>query len=154
MRTAGLQCMVHVLVLASGLRLDLWTWWCCVCPGRPTHPWPWLRAAPPVIPRTRVLTRLCLARRPPPPPLQEGGAKLEGVDLGRLLTPAATLRPGAAQFNVMKQDHGLEYGLDVHLVPLCKAALPDDKVRQGWGVCVPRLALPQGAGADAYILTE
>ena len=25
----------------------------------------------------------------------------------------------------MKQDHGLETGLDVHLVPLCKAALPD-----------------------------
>ncbi len=31
----------------------------------------------------------------------------------------------SSQRNVMKQNHGLETGLDVHLVPLCKAALPD-----------------------------
>eukprot|EP00198_Chlamydomonas_reinhardtii_P003746 XP_001693082.1 glutamate synthase, NADH-dependent [Chlamydomonas reinhardtii] len=58
--------------------------------------------------------------------IAEGGAKLAGIDLGRLLTPAASLRPGAAQRCVQKQDHGLDAGLDVHLVPLCKAALPDE----------------------------
>ncbi|KAG2492850.1 hypothetical protein HYH03_009004 [Edaphochlamys debaryana] len=55
----------------------------------------------------------------------EGGPKLAGIDLGRLLLPAASLRPGASQRCIQKQDHGLDAGLDVHLVPLCKAALPD-----------------------------
>lgn len=27
---------------------------------------------------------------------------------------------------VQKQDHGLDSGLDVELIPLCRAALPDD----------------------------
>jgi glutamate synthase (NADPH/NADH) len=58
--------------------------------------------------------------------LAEGGSKTEGIDLSRLLLPAASLRPGAAQRCVQKQDHGLDAGLDVHLVPLCKAALPDE----------------------------
>ncbi|GFR49656.1 hypothetical protein Agub_g11798 [Astrephomene gubernaculifera] len=58
--------------------------------------------------------------------VSEGGAKLEGIDLSRLLTPAASLRPGASQRCIQKQDHGLDEGLDVHLVPLCKAALPDE----------------------------
>ncbi|GIL79137.1 hypothetical protein Vretimale_16677 [Volvox reticuliferus] len=57
--------------------------------------------------------------------IAEGGPKLEGINLSRLLLPAATLRPGAAQRCIQKQDHGLDAGLDVHLVPLCKAALPD-----------------------------
>lgn len=57
--------------------------------------------------------------------IAEGGPKLEGIDLSRLLQPAASLRPGAAQRCVQKQDHGLNAGLDLHLVPLCKAALPD-----------------------------
>jgi hypothetical protein len=35
-------------------------------------------------------------------------------------------RPGAAQVCVQKQDHGLESGLDVDLIPLCRAALPED----------------------------
>ncbi|GAX86014.1 hypothetical protein CEUSTIGMA_g13429.t1, partial [Chlamydomonas eustigma] len=43
--------------------------------------------------------------------------KAANIDLSKLLQPAASLRPGAAQRNVMKQDHGLETGLDVHLVP-------------------------------------
>lgn len=109
--------------------------------------------------------------------------KLSGIDLSRLLTPAAELRPGAAQvwprarlarlrcthaahrgrccrslkrppagpwsFHrracplacrtcpsaarpppniqtcVQKQDHGLDQGLDVFLIPHCKPALPD-----------------------------
>ncbi|KXZ50144.1 hypothetical protein GPECTOR_17g780 [Gonium pectorale] len=59
--------------------------------------------------------------------IAEGGAKLEGIDLSRLLTPAASLRPGASQRCVQKQDHGLDAGLDVHLVSLCKAALPDER---------------------------
>lgn len=29
-------------------------------------------------------------------------------------------RPGAAQVCVQKQDHGLDAGLDVDLIPLCK----------------------------------
>lgn len=107
--------------------------------------------------------------------------KLAGIDLSRLLLPAATLRPDApqvcvcvcvhkggcihlgvqngttcnvshtarplnpaclsvcppvrppvclsarlsAQTCMMKQDHGLDTGLDVFLIPQCKAALPD-----------------------------
>ncbi len=57
----------------------------------------------------------------------EGGrlnSKAARLDLAKVLLPAATLRPGAAQRNVMKQDHGLESGLDVHLIPQCRAALP------------------------------
>ena len=46
--------------------------------------------------------------------------KASNIDLSKLLQPAADLRPNAAQRNVMKQDHGLETGLDVHLIPLCK----------------------------------
>nr|QKY14997.1 glutamate synthase 1 [NADH] chloroplastic isoform X1 (GOSHI) [Polytomella parva] len=53
--------------------------------------------------------------------------KLSGIDLSRLLTPAASLRPGAAQTCVTKQDHGLEEGLDTLLIPACKLALPDNK---------------------------
>jgi len=49
-----------------------------------------------------------------------------GLDLSRLLTPAATLgKPGAAQTCVEKQDHGLEAGLDWAILPQCAPALPD-----------------------------
>jgi glutamate synthase (NADPH/NADH) len=51
--------------------------------------------------------------------------KLSGIDLTKLLTPAATLRPRAAQRCVTKQDHGLSTGLDVHLIPHCRPALVD-----------------------------
>jgi glutamate synthase (NADPH/NADH) len=51
--------------------------------------------------------------------------KLADLDLSAVLLPAATLRPGAAQTCVSRQDHGLDTGLDVHLVPACAAALPD-----------------------------
>ena len=54
-----------------------------------------------------------------------GNPKLAGVDLSRLLTPAATLRPGAAQTCVEAQDHGLETGLDIEIVPQCGPALPE-----------------------------
>ncbi|GLI65807.1 hypothetical protein VaNZ11_009430 [Volvox africanus] len=71
--------------------------------------------------------------------IAEGGPKLEGINLSRLLLPAATLRPGAAQRCIQKQDHGLDSGLDVHLVPLCKAALPDE---------------PDGSAEPVYIEME
>ena len=44
-----------------------------------------------------------------------------------ILTPAATLRPGAAQTCQSKQDHGLDFGLDLpELIGACASALPDD----------------------------
>jgi hypothetical protein len=46
--------------------------------------------------------------------------KLASMSLDKILLPAATLRPGAAQRCVQKQDHGLDTGLDVHLIPHCK----------------------------------
>ncbi len=46
--------------------------------------------------------------------------KLASMSLDKILLPAATLRPGAAQRCVQKQDHGLHTGLDVHLIPHCK----------------------------------
>jgi hypothetical protein len=42
--------------------------------------------------------------------------KSEDIDLSDLLTPAATLRPGAAQRCVTMQDHGLDTSLDVLLM--------------------------------------
>eukprot|EP00879_Flechtneria_rotunda_P003043 GHRR01003263.1.p1 GENE.GHRR01003263.1~~GHRR01003263.1.p1 ORF type:complete len:2008 (+),score=728.67 GHRR01003263.1:1512-7535(+) len=52
-------------------------------------------------------------------------SKLKGIDLSRLLLPAAQLRPDAPQVCIQKQDHGLDAGLDVFLIPHCKPALPD-----------------------------
>jgi len=49
--------------------------------------------------------------------------KLAGIDLSKLLLPAGSLRPGAMQYCVSKQDHGLDTGLDVHLIPMCRSAL-------------------------------
>ncbi|KIZ04404.1 glutamate synthase (NADPH/NADH) [Monoraphidium neglectum] len=57
--------------------------------------------------------------------LMQSSPKLSGIDLSKLLTPAATLRPRAAQRCVTKQDHGLFTGLDVHLIPHCRPALVD-----------------------------
>ena len=52
---------------------------------------------------------------------------IAGIDVSRMLTPAATLRPGAAQTCQTKQDHGLETGLDLpELIGACASALPDD----------------------------
>jgi glutamate synthase (NADPH/NADH) len=99
------------------------------------------------------------------PAVMASSPKLSGIDLSRLLLPAATLRPDAAQVGcgwrratpacftpfcarwhhqptkpdptlathlppapqtcVQKQDHGLDTGLDIFLIPHCKPALPD-----------------------------
>lgn len=42
--------------------------------------------------------------------------KLEHIDLQKILLPAKTLRPDAAQHKVQKQDHGLDQGLDLGLL--------------------------------------
>ncbi|XP_061956875.1 glutamate synthase 1 [NADH], chloroplastic-like isoform X1 [Populus nigra] len=49
--------------------------------------------------------------------------KLENIDLSLLLRPAADIRPGAAQYCVQKQDHGLDMALDQKLIKLSEAAL-------------------------------
>ncbi|CAI5493255.1 unnamed protein product [Closterium sp. Naga37s-1] len=49
--------------------------------------------------------------------------KLQNIDLSVLLTPAATLRPGAAQRCVQKQDHALELALDQKLIQLAQPAI-------------------------------
>ncbi|KMT16040.1 hypothetical protein BVRB_3g052140 isoform A [Beta vulgaris subsp. vulgaris] len=49
--------------------------------------------------------------------------KLKNIDLSLLLRPASTIRPGAAQRCVQKQDHGLDMALDQELIELSKAAL-------------------------------
>jgi glutamate synthase (NADH) len=51
--------------------------------------------------------------------------KLADMDLSKVLLPAASIRPDAAQTCIMKQDHGLDTGLDLpSLLPACAAALP------------------------------
>jgi glutamate synthase (NADH) len=47
--------------------------------------------------------------------------KTENIDLSAVLTPAATLRPGAAQRCMTQQDHGLQEALDPLLI---EKALP------------------------------
>jgi len=42
--------------------------------------------------------------------------KTKNIDLGRILTPAHTLRPGVATYNVRKQDHRLHVRLDNKLI--------------------------------------
>ncbi|CAN6444676.1 unnamed protein product [Victoria cruziana] len=49
--------------------------------------------------------------------------KLENIDLSALLRPASDIRPGAAQYCVQKQDHGLDMALDNDLISLCKVAI-------------------------------
>ncbi|KAK9665272.1 hypothetical protein RND81_14G101700 [Saponaria officinalis] len=49
--------------------------------------------------------------------------KLKNIDLSLLLTPASSIRPGAAQRCIQKQDHGLDLALDQELISLSKPAL-------------------------------
>jgi len=52
-------------------------------------------------------------------------SKLQGIDLAKILLPSVSLRPDAGQRCLIKQDHGLERGLDQELLRLCEAALID-----------------------------
>ena len=49
--------------------------------------------------------------------------KLHGIDLSKILTPSASIRPGAAVRNVTVQDHGLELALDKTLIEVAKPAI-------------------------------
>ena len=50
--------------------------------------------------------------------------KLDGVNLDKILTPAASLRPGVPQVCVQQQRHGLDMTLDRPvLIPAAKKAL-------------------------------
>eukprot|EP00271_Cylindrocystis_brebissonii_P015485 TRINITY_DN38393_c0_g1_i1.p1 TRINITY_DN38393_c0_g1~~TRINITY_DN38393_c0_g1_i1.p1 ORF type:complete len:2268 (+),score=536.29 TRINITY_DN38393_c0_g1_i1:304-7107(+) len=55
--------------------------------------------------------------------LTSANPKLAHLDLSVLLTPAATLRPGAPQTCVEKQDHELELGLDQKLIKEAQPAI-------------------------------
>ncbi|CAL9109832.1 unnamed protein product [Musa acuminata var. zebrina] len=48
---------------------------------------------------------------------------LKNINLSLLLKPAAEIRPGASQYCIQKQDHGLDLVLDQKLITLSKAAL-------------------------------
>ncbi|KAF2097422.1 glutamate synthase-like protein [Rhizodiscina lignyota] len=50
-------------------------------------------------------------------------AKTENIDLSLILTPAHTLRPGVATYNVRKQDHKLHVRLDNKLISESELAL-------------------------------
>jgi glutamate synthase (NADH) len=50
-------------------------------------------------------------------------AKTENIDLSLILTPAHTLRPGVATYNVRKQDHRLHVRLDNKLISESELAL-------------------------------
>lgn len=49
--------------------------------------------------------------------------KLSGIDLSKILLPAAELRPDAAQHCVQKQEHKLHEGLDTELISRCEPVL-------------------------------
>ena len=49
--------------------------------------------------------------------------KLHGIDLSKILTPSASIRPGAAVRNVTVQDHSLELALDKTLIEAAKPAI-------------------------------
>ncbi|KAF2397227.1 glutamate synthase-like protein [Trichodelitschia bisporula] len=50
-------------------------------------------------------------------------SKTQNIDLGLILTPAHTLRPGVATYNVRKQDHRLHVRLDNKLIAESELAL-------------------------------
>src|SRR5947207_3321781 len=49
--------------------------------------------------------------------------KMENIDLSLILTPAHSLRPGVATYNVRKQDHRLHVRLDNKLIAESELAL-------------------------------
>lgn len=60
------------------------------------------------------------------PEVVQSSKKLSSVDLHKVLLPAATLRPEAKQTCQIKQDHGLDSGLDETLIALSKPSLPEE----------------------------
>eukprot|EP00898_Chlorokybus_atmophyticus_P003594 jgi/Chlat1/4235/Chrsp27S04246 len=58
-----------------------------------------------------------------PDPEVMSNEKLKDLDLSRILLPAATLRPDAAQYCIAQQDHELELALDQELIRQAKPAL-------------------------------
>ncbi|TVT97435.1 hypothetical protein EJB05_57316, partial [Eragrostis curvula] len=57
------------------------------------------------------------------PDVLKGNEKLENIDLSLILKPAAEISPGASQYCVEKQDHGLDMALDNILIASSRAAL-------------------------------
>lgn len=57
------------------------------------------------------------------PEVVKSNEKLENIDLSLILKPASEIRPGAAQYCVEKQDHGLDLALDNKFIALSRAAL-------------------------------
>ncbi|KQK04984.1 glutamate synthase 2 [NADH], chloroplastic isoform X1 [Brachypodium distachyon] len=57
------------------------------------------------------------------PEVLKGNEKLENIDLSQILKPASKISPGAAQYCVEKQDHGLHRALDNKLIALSRVAL-------------------------------
>lgn len=107
-----------------------WARCACAVPAVLTHAASALRGEPPAgvrAPHTIHTTLPLLAPSPShsPPSAQvvKSNPKLAKIDLSKLLTPAASLRPGAAQTCVRKQEHGLETGLDQQLIEVGGATL-------------------------------
>ncbi|KAF0926247.1 hypothetical protein E2562_022075 [Oryza meyeriana var. granulata] len=57
------------------------------------------------------------------PEVLKGNEKLQNIDLSRLLKPAAEINPGAVQYCVEKQDHGLNMALDNKLIASSRVSL-------------------------------
>ncbi|XP_062232093.1 glutamate synthase 2 [NADH], chloroplastic-like isoform X2 [Phragmites australis] len=57
------------------------------------------------------------------PDALKGNEKLKNIDLSLILKPAAEIIPGAVQYCVEKQDHGLDMSLDNQLIASSRAAL-------------------------------
>lgn len=63
------------------------------------------------------------------PEVVKANEKLENINLSLLLKPAAQLRPGAAQYCIEKQDHGLELALDNMLIEKAQVTLADPSIK-------------------------
>ncbi|XP_078168767.1 NADH-dependent glutamate synthase 1 isoform X1 [Carex rostrata] len=63
------------------------------------------------------------------PEVVQANEKLENIDLSKILKPAAEIRPGAAQYCIEKQDHGLELALDNKLIEKAQVTLADPSIK-------------------------
>jgi glutamate synthase (NADH) len=63
------------------------------------------------------------------PEVVKANEKLENINLSCLLKPAAEMRPGAAQYCIEKQDHGLELSLDNKLIAKAHVTLADPSIK-------------------------